>query len=51
MEESQEEFQKGPVDSLGTLTDKIMDHIDNRTEALNKSVYKFEADIERLSRQ
>jgi predicted RNase H-like nuclease (RuvC/YqgF family) len=51
MEKGQERFQKNLVDSLGTYTDKIIDHIDHRTEALNKRVYKAEADIERLSRQ
>jgi chromosome segregation ATPase len=51
MEKGQERFQKNLVESLGTYTDKIIDHIDNRTEALNKRVYKVEADIEKLSRQ
>jgi len=51
LEVGQEKLQKNLVDSLGTYTDKIVDHIDDKTEVLNKRVYKVETEIERLSRQ
>lgn len=51
LEVGQEKLQKNLVDSLGLYTDKIVDHIDNKTEVLNKRVYKVETEIERLSRQ
>ncbi|MBT2641952.1 hypothetical protein J7I80_06930 [Bacillus sp. ISL-41] len=51
LEIGQEKLQKNLVDSLGFYTDKIVEHIDDKTEALNKRVYKVETEIERLSRQ
>ncbi|MFJ5763620.1 hypothetical protein ACIQAA_31930 [Neobacillus sp. NPDC093182] len=51
LEVGQEKLQKNLVDSLGLYTDKIVDHIDDKTEVLNKRVYKVETEIERLSRQ
>lgn len=51
LEIGQEKLQKNLVDSLGFYTDKIVEHIDDKTEAFNKRVYKVETEIERLSRQ
>jgi hemerythrin-like domain-containing protein len=51
LEFGQEKLQKNLVDSLGSYTEKIVEHIDNKTEVLNKRVYKVESEIERLSRQ
>lgn len=51
LEIGQEKLQRNLVDSLGLYTDKIVEHIDDKTEALNKRVYKVETEIERLSRQ
>ncbi|MGM0867534.1 MAG: hypothetical protein ACQEWF_23035 [Bacillota bacterium] len=51
LEVGQEELQKNLIDSLGLYTEKIVDHVDDKTEVLNKRVYKVEAEIERLSRQ
>lgn len=51
LEIGQEKLQKNLVDSLGLYTDKIVEHIDDKTEALNKRVYKVETEIERLSKQ
>ncbi|WP_416828232.1 hypothetical protein [Ectobacillus polymachus] len=47
LEVGQEKLQKNLVDSLGLYTDKIVDHIDDKTEVLNKRVYKAETEIER----
>ena len=44
-------LQENLVDSLGLYTEKIVQHVDNKTEVLNKRVFKVESDIERLSRQ
>ena len=44
-------FLENLVESLGLYTDRIVDHIDDKTEVLNKRVYKVETEIERLSRQ
>ncbi|WP_083573888.1 hypothetical protein [Rossellomorea aquimaris] len=51
MEKGQERFQKELAEILSIHSDRIVDHLDNRTEALNKRVYKAEAEIERSSRQ
>ncbi len=51
LEIGQEKLQRNFVDSLEFYTDKIVEHIDDKTEALNKRVYKVETEIERLSRQ
>jgi predicted RNase H-like nuclease (RuvC/YqgF family) len=42
MEKGQERFQKEFVDILSTHSDRIIDHLENRTEALNKRVFKIE---------
>ncbi|WP_416828240.1 hypothetical protein [Ectobacillus polymachus] len=47
LEVGQEKLQKHLVDSLGLYTEKIVDHIDDKTEVLNKRVYKVETEIER----
>ena len=51
MEKGQERFQKEFAEILSIHSDRIVDHLDNRTEALNKRIYKVESEIERLSRQ
>ncbi|MBT2679340.1 hypothetical protein J7E38_10025 [Bacillus sp. ISL-35] len=51
LEIGQEKLQKTLFDSIGLNIDKIVEHIDDKTEALNKRVYKVETEIERLSRQ
>ncbi|MGN7300192.1 hypothetical protein [Ferdinandcohnia sp. SAFN-114] len=51
LEVGQENLQKNIVDSLGLYTEKIVGHVDDKTEALNKRVYKVESEVERLSRQ
>jgi hemerythrin-like domain-containing protein len=51
LEVGQEKLQKNLVDSLGAYTEKIVEHVDDKTEVLNKRVFKVESDIERLSRQ
>ncbi|OIJ12994.1 hypothetical protein BKP35_09925 [Anaerobacillus arseniciselenatis] len=47
----QERLQKNIIDSLGTYTEKIAEHVDYRTDALNKRVYRLEIEVERMSRQ
>ena len=44
-------LQENLVDRLGLYTEKIVQHVDNKTEVLNKRVFKVESEIERLSRQ
>ncbi|MCP3739974.1 hypothetical protein [Rossellomorea sp. BNER] len=51
LEDGQERLQKNLIDSLGAYTEKIVDHVDNKTEVLNKRVFKVESEIERISRQ
>lgn len=51
LEFGQEKLQKNLVDSIGLYTEKMVEHIDDKTEALNKRVYKVKTEIERLSRQ
>lgn len=51
LELGQEKLQKNLIDSLGSYTEKIVEHVDDKTEALNKRVYKVESEIERLNRQ
>lgn len=47
----QQKLQQNLIESLGTYTEKITEHVDDKTEVLNKRVYKVESEIERLSRQ
>ncbi|WP_051591237.1 hypothetical protein [Bacillus sp. UNC438CL73TsuS30] len=47
----QELLQKNIIKSLGEYTEKIANHVDNKTSALNKRVYAVETEIERLIRQ
>ncbi|OIJ20769.1 hypothetical protein BKP45_08190 [Anaerobacillus alkalidiazotrophicus] len=51
LEVGQEKLQKNLIDSLGSYTEKIVEHVDDKTEVLNKRVFKVESEIERLSRQ
>ncbi|MGD6967392.1 hypothetical protein ACQCVP_13255 [Rossellomorea vietnamensis] len=51
LENGLKNLQKNIIDSLGVYTEKITDHVDARTEVLNKRVYHVESDSERLSRQ
>ncbi|WP_017754150.1 hypothetical protein [Calidifontibacillus oryziterrae] len=51
LELGQQKLQKNLVDSLGLYTERIIDHVDDKTEVLNKRVFKVESEIERLSRQ
>lgn len=47
----QERLQRNIMDSLGTYTEKIIEYFDNKTEVLNKRVYRVETEVERLSRK
>lgn len=51
VENGMQNLQENLVDSLGLSTEKIVQHVDNKTEVLNKRVFKVESEIERLSRQ
>jgi predicted RNase H-like nuclease (RuvC/YqgF family) len=50
LEDSLERLNKNMIDSLGLYSEKIIEHFDDRTEALNKRVFKAETDIQRLKR-
>jgi hypothetical protein len=45
------DYKKTSFLSLGEYTDKIVNHFDNKTEALNKRVYAVETEIQRLIKQ
>lgn len=47
----QGQLQKNIIESLGQYTEKIADHVDDKTAALNKRVYDVETEIQRLTRQ
>ena len=47
----QEKLQKNIIESLGQYTEKIADHVDDKTAVLNKRVYAAETEIQRLTRQ
>ena len=47
----QEKLQKNIIESLGQYTEKIADHVDDKTAVLNKRVYNVETEIQRLTRQ
>lgn len=51
IEIGQQKLQQNLIESLGTYTEKITEHVDDKTEVLNRRVYKVESEIERLSRQ
>ncbi|RIW28660.1 hypothetical protein D3H55_21020 [Bacillus salacetis] len=51
LEVGQKKLEQNLIESLGTYTEKITEHHDDKTEALNKRVYRVESEIERLSRQ
>ena len=47
----QEKLQKNIIESLGQYTEKIANHVDDKTAVLNKRVYAVETEIQRLTRQ
>jgi flagellar capping protein FliD len=47
----QDGFQKNIIDSIGQYTEKIVDYVDDKTEALNKRLFNVETEIQRLTRQ
>ena len=47
----QEKLQKNIIESLGQYTEKIADHVDDKTAVLNNRVYAAETEIQRLTRQ
>ena len=51
LEVGQQKLQQNLIESLGTYTEKITEHVDDKTEVLNKRVYKVESELERFSRQ
>jgi histidinol dehydrogenase len=51
LEAGQKKLEKNLIESLGTYTEKITEHHDDKTEVLNKRVFRVESEIERLSRQ
>ncbi|WP_010531392.1 hypothetical protein [Lentibacillus jeotgali] len=51
IEDGQERLQKNLVASLGDYTEKIIDHFDDKTDALNNRVFKVESEMKSLSRQ
>ena len=51
LKDGQERLQKNIIKSLGDYTDKIVLHVDNKTEALNKRTFAVETEIQRLTRQ
>ncbi len=51
LKEGQARLQRNIIDSLGVYTEKITEYIDDRTDALNKRVYRMEVEFERLNKQ
>jgi hemerythrin-like domain-containing protein len=51
LEEGQKRLQQNLIDSLGSYTEKIIEHVDDKTEVLNRRVFNVEIDIRRLGRQ
>ena len=47
----QEQLQKSIIESLGQYTERIANHVDDKTAVLNKRVYNVETEIQRLTRQ
>ena len=47
----QDRLQQNIIESFGTYTEKISEHVDHKTDALNKRVFNLETDFQRLSRQ
>jgi archaellum component FlaC len=48
---NQEQLQKDIITSIGEFTDRVTEHFDSQTAALNKRVFANEANIERLMKQ
>ncbi|MFX3628032.1 MAG: hypothetical protein ACE3JR_01505 [Ectobacillus sp.] len=51
LKQGQEKLQKNLVESLGSYTAKIVEHIDSRTEVLNRRIFTLETDIQKMARQ
>ncbi|MCT8137831.1 hypothetical protein H1D32_08725 [Anaerobacillus sp. CMMVII] len=51
LKEGQLLLQQNIIDGLGAYIEKISEHTDNKTDALNKRVYRLEVEVERISRQ
>jgi hemerythrin-like domain-containing protein len=47
----QEQLQKNIIESLGQYTERIANHVDDKTAVLNKRVYNVETEIQGLTRQ
>lgn len=47
----QETLQKSLIKTLGVYTDKIVEHVDDKTAPLNKRVFAVETDIQLISKQ
>ncbi|SFE75733.1 hypothetical protein [Alteribacillus iranensis] len=50
LEIGQQTLQQNLIESLGIYTENITEHVDDKTEALNKRVYNVESELERISR-
>lgn len=51
LQNGQEQLQKNIVQHLGDFTEKIAQHVDDQTAALNKRVFVIETQMERFTRQ
>ena len=51
IKEGQKRMQADLVDNLGNYTEKILEHVDNKTAALNKRIFDVETDIQRIVKQ
>jgi len=51
LKNSQEQLQKNIITSIGEFSDRITEHFDAQTAALNKRVFANEANIERIMNQ
>jgi chaperonin cofactor prefoldin len=50
LKKGQEQLQKNIIDNMGLYNKKILEYVDDKTEALNKRVYAVETDIQRILR-
>jgi archaellum component FlaC len=50
LKSGQEQLQKNLIVSLGNYTEKIVEHVDDKTGALNKRVFAVETEVQRLTR-
>jgi uncharacterized phage infection (PIP) family protein YhgE len=51
LKNEQKENHKSVIRYLGDYSEKITDHFDNKTDALNKRVFAVETELQRLSKQ